>query len=321
MSNKNLSDDNKDADKQLNIMMQFRKPMAVLAGTEVVLQRFPRLKDFLRLARLDRPIGIYLLFWPTMWALWVAAEGVPSLKNLVIFSVGVVLMRSAGCVINDFADRKVDGHVKRTQHRPLVTGKIQEKEALIYFSGMVLLSFILVLFTNTLTVQLSFAGLLLASAYPFAKRHTHLPQVVLGAAFGWSIPMAFAAQSGSLGNIVWLMFLANLFWTVAYDTQYAMVDRDDDLKVGIKSTAILFGEMDNLIVGCLQVLTLMTLAMAGHQLELGALYYLSLLAVAALFVYQQWLTRRREREACFRAFLSNHWAGAIVFAGFVLSYL
>nr|WP_236631611.1 4-hydroxybenzoate octaprenyltransferase [Endozoicomonas numazuensis] len=291
------------------------------AGTEAVLQRLPRLKDFLQLARLDRPIGIYLLLWPAMWALWVAAEGIPSLANLVIFAVGVVLMRSAGCVINDFADRKVDGHVKRTRNRPLVTGRIQEKEALMYFAGMVFLAFVLVLFTNTLTIQLSFAGLLLAAAYPFAKRHTHLPQVVLGAAFGWSIPMAFAAESGALGNIAWLMFLANLFWTVAYDTQYAMVDRDDDLKVGIKSTAILFGEMDNLIVGCLQVLTLVTLAMLGRQLELGALYNLSLIAVAALFVYQQLLTSNRERDACFKAFLNNHWAGAIVFAGFVVSYL
>ncbi|MGI9278746.1 MAG: 4-hydroxybenzoate octaprenyltransferase [Endozoicomonas sp.] len=301
--------------------MQFRKSLGVSAGKEAILQRLPRLKDFLQLARMDRPIGIYLLLWPAMWALWVAAEGLPSLANLVIFSVGVVLMRSAGCVINDFADRKVDGHVKRTQHRPLVTGKIQEKEALIYFAAMVLLAFILVLFTNTLTIQLSFAGLLLASAYPFAKRHTHLPQVVLGAAFGWSIPMAFAAQSTELGSIAWLMFLANLFWTVAYDTQYAMVDRDDDLKVGIKSTAILFGEMDNLIVGSLQVLTLVTLAMVGHQLALGALYYLSLIAVAALFVYQQLLTSNRERDACFKAFLNNHWAGAIVFAGLVVSYL
>ncbi|KEQ16776.1 4-hydroxybenzoate octaprenyltransferase [Endozoicomonas numazuensis] len=295
--------------------------MGVSAGTEAVLQRLPRLKDFLQLARLDRPIGIYLLLWPAMWALWVAAEGIPSLANLVIFAVGVVLMRSAGCVINDFADRKVDGHVKRTRNRPLVTGRIQEKEALMYFAGMVFLAFVLVLFTNTLTIQLSFAGLLLAAAYPFAKRHTHLPQVVLGAAFGWSIPMAFAAESGALGNIAWLMFLANLFWTVAYDTQYAMVDRDDDLKVGIKSTAILFGEMDNLIVGCLQVLTLVTLAMLGRQLELGALYNLSLIAVAALFVYQQLLTSNRERDACFKAFLNNHWAGAIVFAGFVVSYL
>ncbi|WP_252177561.1 4-hydroxybenzoate octaprenyltransferase [Endozoicomonas sp. 4G] len=294
--------------------------MRGLAGTNAVLQRFPRLKDFLQLARLDRPIGIYLLLWPTMWALWVAAEGVPDLANLVIFSVGVVLMRSAGCVINDFADRKVDGHVKRTRNRPLVTGRIREKEALMYFAGMVLVAFILVLFTNTLTIQLSFAALLLASAYPFAKRHTHLPQVVLGAAFGWSIPMAFAAQSGVLGSTAWLIFLANLFWTVAYDTQYAMVDRDDDLKVGIKSTAILFGDMDNLIIGSLQVLTLVTLAMVGHQLALGFLYFLSLTAVAAFFVYQQWLTRRREREACFKAFLNNHWVGAIVFAGLVVSY-
>lgn len=301
-------------------MMPFRKLSGGYLDVNALNQRYPRIKDFIQLARLDRPIGIYLLLWPTLWALWVAAKGLPSALNLFVFIAGVVLMRSAGCVINDYADRNVDGGVKRTANRPLVTGRVQEKEALLFFGSMVLVAFLLVLFTNSLTVTLSFAGLALASAYPFAKRHTHLPQVVLGAAFGWSIPMAFAAEMGELAPVTWLMFLANLFWTVAYDTQYAMVDRDDDLKIGIKSTAILFGEMDNLIIGSLQVLTLVTLVMMGMQLKLGSLFYLSLILVAGLFVYQQLLTSNRDRDNCFKAFLNNHWAGAIIFAGIVLSY-
>ncbi len=284
-------------------------------------KRFSRFADFIQLARLDRPVGIYLLLWPTFWALWLSAEGIPSLANLLIFSLGVVLMRSAGCVINDFADRNVDGAVKRTNSRPLVTGKVTVKEALAFFLAMVSSAFILVLFTNQLTIMLSFGGVLLAAAYPFAKRYTHLPQVVLGAAFGWSIPMAFAAQSGELAQVTWLLFLANLFWTVAYDTQYAMVDRDDDLKVGIKSTAILFGEMDNLIIGCLQGLTIVTLFFVGQQLTMELPFYLSLAGVSALFVFQQVMTRDRERDACFKAFLNNHWAGAMIFAGIVGSYL
>ena len=287
-------------------------------GVSAIERRYPRFKDFLQLARLDRPIGVYLLLWPTLWALWLAAEGVPDAANMLIFVLGVVLMRSAGCVINDYADRKVDGSVKRTKNRPLVTGKIAEKEALTFFASMVAVSFVLVLFTNALTIKLSFIGLALAAAYPFAKRFTHLPQVVLGAAFGWSIPMAYAAESGNMTNITWLLFLANLFWTVAYDTQYAMVDRDDDLKVGIKSTAILFGDMDNLIVGCLQLLAIITLILIGVQLSFGAFYYIAVVCAAALFSYQQWLTRERERGACFKAFLSNHWAGLMIFAGILL---
>ena len=298
-----------------------RKPAGNILQPDFLTRRFPRFNDFIQLARLNRPIGIYLLLWPTLWALWLSAEGIPAIANLLIFSLGVVLMRSAGCVINDFADRNVDGAVKRTSARPLVTGRVTAKEALAFFVAMSSTAFILVLFTNTMTILLSFGGVLLASAYPFAKRYTHLPQVVLGAAFGWSIPMAFAAESGELTQVTWLLFLANLFWTVAYDTQYAMVDRDDDLKVGIKSTAILFGEMDNLIIGCLQVLTIVTLFFVGQQLTLGLPFYLSLAGVSALFIFQQKLTSHRERDACFKAFLNNHWAGAIVFAGIVGSYL
>ncbi|WP_257294239.1 4-hydroxybenzoate octaprenyltransferase [Endozoicomonas sp. YOMI1] len=286
---------------------------------ELLNQRVPRWKDFIQLARLDRPIGIYLLLWPTLWALWLAAEGIPSVDNLVVFILGVVLTRSAGCVVNDYADRHFDGHVKRTRQRPLVTGKITPKEAVIFAASLFLVAFLLVLTTNALTIYLSFAALLLASAYPFAKRHTYLPQVVLGAAFGWSIPMAFAAEANTLTTQTWLLFTANLLWTVAYDTQYAMVDRDDDLQIGIKSTAILFGEMDNLIIGCFQTFTLIAMVMLGLQLELGWTFYVSLIAAAAGFTHQQWLTRNRERDSCFKAFLSNHWVGAAIFLGLACS--
>lgn len=286
---------------------------------ELLDQHLPRWKDFIQLARLDRPIGIYLLLWPTLWALWLAAEGIPSVDNLVVFILGVVLTRSAGCVVNDYADRHFDGHVKRTRQRPLVTGKITPKEALIYAASLFLVAFLLVLTTNALTIYLSFAALLLASAYPFAKRHTYLPQVVLGAAFGWSIPMAFAAETDTLTTQTWLLFTANLLWTVAYDTQYAMVDRDDDLQIGIKSTAILFGEMDNLMIGCFQTFTLIAMVMVGLQLELAWPFYVSLVAAAAGFTHQQWLTRNRERDPCFKAFLSNHWVGAAIFLGLACS--
>ncbi len=282
---------------------------------------FPRLDDFFRLMRLDKPIGTLLLLWPTLWALWLSAEGVPNLGVLAIFVTGVVLMRSAGCVINDYADRRFDGHVKRTCMRPIVTGKITEKEVLTLFAGLVLISFILVLMTNPLTIGLSFAALALAVIYPYMKRHTHLPQVVLGAAFGWSIPMAWAAQTGELTAITWLLFTANLLWTVAYDTQYAMVDRDDDLRIGIKSTAILFGELDTLINAVLQILALVGLLFVGAKLSLGWFYYLGLVGAAGLFVYQYRLTRTRDRDGCFKAFLNNHWVGMTIFAGIFGNYL
>ncbi|OED47522.1 4-hydroxybenzoate polyprenyltransferase [Endozoicomonas sp. (ex Bugula neritina AB1)] len=284
-------------------------------------ERYPRIKDFIQLCRLDRPIGIYLLLWPTLWALWLSAGGLPSLKNLFIFVAGVVLMRSAGCVINDYADRHFDGNVKRTVNRPLVTGKIKAAEALVLFSVLVLVAFLLVLFTNYLTIALSLGGLALASFYPFAKRYTHFPQIVLGAAFGWAIPMAYAAESGDVNASAWLLFIGNLFWTVAYDTQYAMVDRDDDLKIGIKSTAVLFGDKDNLIVGMLQVLALITFVMVGVQASLGITFYLSLFIASVLFLHQQARTKERERNACFKAFLSNHWVGAVIFLGIAFGYL
>ena len=230
--------------------------------------------------RLNKPIGILLLLWPTLWALWLAAKGIPSIKNLVIFSVGVVVMRSAGCVINDFADRKIDGKVARTQGRPLATGVISSREAIILFVVLCLIAFGLVLMTDPLTIKLSIGGLLLAFSYPFMKRHTHLPQVVLGAAFAWGIPMAYTAQTGALDKNMWLIYFAVVLWTVAYDTFYAMVDRDDDLKIGVKSTAILFGEQDRVITGMLQAMTLYALILVGKAVGLGWVFYLSL-AVAA----------------------------------------
>ncbi|UZJ43527.1 4-hydroxybenzoate octaprenyltransferase [Marinimicrobium sp. C6131] len=280
-----------------------------------------RLSAYLRLTRLNRPIGSFLLLWPTLWALWLAAGGVPDWDLLVIFVLGVFVMRSAGCVINDYADRHFDGHVKRTKARPMATGEVSEREALTLFVALCLLAFVLVLFTDAFTVKLSLGGVALAFCYPFMKRYTHLPQVVLGAAFAWAIPMAFAAQRGSLGTDVWLLYTAVLLWTVVYDTLYAMVDRDDDLKVGIKSTAVLFGDLDRVMVAVLQGLTLYALVMVGGRFELGVPYYLGLAAAAGLFGYHQYLIRFRERDPCFRAFLNNNWVGFVIFAGIVIDFM
>ncbi len=280
-----------------------------------------KIKDYIQLTRLDKPIGTLLLLWPTLWALWIAAQGFPKLDVLLVFTLGVVLMRSAGCVINDFADRRVDGYVKRTADRPLAAGRISAKAALIFFFSLTLLSFLLVLTMNKLTIMLSFVAVALAACYPFMKRYTHLPQVVLGMAFGWAIPMGFAAQLGSVPSYAWLLFFANILWTVAYDTLYAMVDRDDDLKIGIKSTAILFAEKDKLIVALLQLSSLLCLALLGWILNLGAVYFVGLLIVAGLFVHQQKLIVDRDRDACFSAFLQNNYVGMVVFASLFLSYL
>ncbi|WP_372965220.1 4-hydroxybenzoate octaprenyltransferase [Marinobacter sp.] len=278
-----------------------------------------RLADYAKLLRIDRPIGTLLLLWPTYWALWLAGNGSPSLANIVIFTLGVFLMRAAGCAINDFADREWDRHVERTQDRPLTTGRIHAWEAVGLFCALCLISLLIViLFTNTLTLYLSFGGALLAFIYPFMKRHTHLPQLFLGAAFSWAIPMAWAAEANELSQMTWLLFTANVLWTVAYDTFYAMVDRDDDIKVGIKSTAVLFGEADRAIIAMLQALVVFILILVGRQADLGSFYYLGLTVMAALFVYQQFLARERAREGCFKAFLNNNWAGLAVFAGLIL---
>ncbi len=279
-----------------------------------------RLTAYGQLMRVDRPIGTLLLLWPTLWALWLAAEGVPDLGLIFIFGLGVFLMRSAGCVINDFADRKIDGRVARTNQRPLVKGRASSREAIWLFAGLCLCAFVLVLFTNRLTILLSLGGVALAFCYPFMKRHTHLPQVVLGAAFAWSIPMAFAAQSNELKGDLWLIYIAVLLWTVTYDTFYAMVDRDDDLKIGVKSTAVLFGDADRIMTASLQLMTLLALLMVGNKFALGACYYLGLMLASGLFIYQQVLIKSRQRQACLEAFLNNNWVGMAIFAGIALDY-
>lgn len=283
-------------------------------------QLLNKLTAYAQLMRLHRPIGTYLVLWPTLWSLWIAAEGVPDWHLLLIFVLGVVLMRGAGCVINDFADRNIDGHVRRTKDRPLIAGTVTAKEAVGLFIALCLLAFILVLFTNTLTILLSFGAVALAFCYPFMKRYTHLPQVVLGAAFAWSVPMAFAAQTGEVPQASWLIYVAVVLWTVAYDTFYAMVDREDDLKIGVKSTAILFGEQDKVMTGCLQFMALFALALAGKHFQLGGFYKAGLLVAGALFMWQQYLIRDRERERCFQAFLNNNWVGMAIFIGIALHY-
>ena len=284
-------------------------------------QRWPAALPYWQLARLDRPIGSLLLLWPTWWALWLAARGWPGLHLFAVFTLGVLLMRAAGCAINDFADRNIDGHVKRTAQRPLATGQVTPAGALALFAGLCLAAFALVLTTNKLTILLSLPAVVLAFCYPFAKRYTHLPQVVLGAAFSMGIPMAFAASTNEVPPQAWLLYTANLLWTVAYDTFYAMVDRDDDVKIGVKSTAVLFGELDRAMTGALQLLVLFALLLVGQRFDLGAAYFAGLVVAAALFGYQQWLIRERQRDACFRAFLNNNWVGAAVFFGIFFDYL
>ncbi|NNJ92012.1 MAG: 4-hydroxybenzoate octaprenyltransferase [Gammaproteobacteria bacterium] len=280
-----------------------------------------RLSLYLQLMRFDRPIGTLLLLWPTLWGLWIAAEGFPDPLLLVIFSLGVFLMRSAGCVINDYADRHIDVHVERTSERPLASGKVSEKEALGLFFVLIAIAFFLVLFLNRFTILLSAVGVFLAASYPFMKRFTHLPQAYLGMAFGWAIPMAFAAQTGELDPRLWWIFLATVLWAISYDTMYAMVDREDDLKIGVKSTAILFGKHDRLIIGIIQVAMLAVLVKVGVLFTMGILYFAGITAAAGLSVYHQYLIRERDRGQCFKAFLNNNWLGVAVFAGIVADYM
>lgn len=280
-----------------------------------------KLRHYAHLVRLDRPIGIYLLLWPTLWALWIAAEGMPDLTILFVFVVGVVLMRSAGCAINDYADRDFDPYVARTKARPLAAGHIAPQEALAVFIVLVVIAFLLELLLNGLTIAMSVVAVILAATYPFMKRFHHLPQVYLGAAFSWAIPMAFTAVTGEMPPLVaWLLFIAAVIWTTAYDTMYAMCDRDDDLKIGVKSSAILFGKHDRLIVGVLQVLTLLLLLVVGMMSGRGVWFWLGLLLAAGFVVYQQWLIRNREPMPSLRAFLNNHWLGMVVFLGLALDY-
>ncbi len=269
--------------------------------------------------RADRPIGTLLLLWPTWWALWLASDGLPKLWTLFVFTAGVWLTRSAGCVINDYADRWLDPHVKRTKERPLATGAVSGREALALFAGLMLVAFALVLTMNALTIGLSFIGVFLAASYPYLKRYTHLPQVYLGMAFGWGIPMAFAAVQGEVPVLGWLLYAANILWSTAYDTWYAMVDRDDDLKVGSHSTAILFGDLDLVIQGILYALFFAAMALVGQRAELGLAYWASMGVALVMVVYEFWLCRNREREPCFKAFLHNNWVGAALFVGILAS--
>jgi len=280
-----------------------------------------KFKQYLVLMRADKPIGSFLLLWPALWALWLAGDGQPSASIVLIFIAGVFVMRSAGCVINDYADRHIDPEVARTRNRPIAAGLVRPREALILFVVLCGIALFLVLQLNTFTVKLSLVAVILAASYPFMKRYTQLPQVYLGIAFGWSIPMAFAAQSGQLPATVWLLFLANICWTVAYDTMYAMVDRDDDVKIGVKSTAILFGDNDRLIIGLLQLITLALLIWVGQIFERGSFYFTGLLLASFFFLYQQWLIAERDNARCLQAFLNNNWFGAVVFVGLALDYL
>ena len=298
------------------IIFRYLRKLANRSDNPVVQQ----LENYAYLIRLDRPVGIWLLLWPTLWALWIAAEGIPHIGVLIVFTLGVVFMRSAGCAINDYADRKVDGNVARTKERPIVSGKVSPKEALWVFVILTVSAFLLVLFMNPLTIYLSFGGAALAISYPFMKRYHFLPQVHLGAAFGWSVPMAYAAQSNEIPPIAWLLFLATLLWATVYDTMYAMADREDDIKIGMKSTAILFGEADWIIIGIIQIMLVVTLLMIGSRAELGMFYYLGIFIASLFAVYQQYLITERDPKMCIEAFLNNNWFGMSVFIGIALDY-
>lgn len=280
-----------------------------------------RLYQYALLARMHKPIGTFLLLWPTLWALWIAAEGVPHLGVLTVFVLGVFLMRSAGCVINDYADREIDPRVNRTKERPIASGKVSADEAMLLFMALCFSAFLLVLTMNTFTILLSIGGVMLAALYPFMKRYTHLPQVVLGMAFGWAVPMAFAAQTNSVPKIAWLLYVVTVLWAVIYDTMYAMADRIDDLKIGMKSTAILFGDADKVIIGIMQVMMLFALYLIGQQAQFGSAYNVAILIAAALMVYHQYLIRYRQPTLCISAFLNNNWLGVAIFVGIVVSYI
>lgn len=277
------------------------------------------MNPYFRLMRLDKPVGIYLLLWPTLWALFLAAGGWPSIELISIFVAGVVLMRSAGCVINDYADRKIDHLVQRTKHRPITSGEILASKALLLFSGLIMIAFGLVLLTNPLTIKLAFIAAFLATLYPFTKRWTHLPQFVLGASFAMSVPMAFSATNGEVPVSAWWIFAATLIWTVIYDTMYAMSDRDEDLKIGVKSTAILFAQYDRIILAGLQVGLVIVLLKISQIFEMGIYYDISVFLSALLMIYHQILIKNREKLDCIKAFLHNNYIGMVIFIGIVLS--
>jgi 4-hydroxybenzoate polyprenyltransferase len=277
--------------------------------------------NYALLMRFDRPIGIYLLMWPALWALWIASEGSPDTWVLIVFILGVILMRAGGCVINDYADRNFDGKVTRTKSRPLVSGLVTPREARWLFICLSVIAFFIVLTLNSLTVTLACIAMVLAIIYPFTKRYTYMPQAFLGLAFGWAVPMAFAAQTNQIPEVAWLLLTATVLWATAYDTMYAMVDREDDIRIGIKSTAILFGDADRLIITMIQLLFVITMWIVGNRLDMGMYYYLGLLAAICLGIYQQFLIMDRKPDKCLRAFLNNSLFGGAIFAGIVLHYM
>jgi len=295
-----------------------------IATTIAIKSKWPfirnRLVQYYHLIRLDKPVGILLLLWPVLWALWIAAEGPPDLDVLIIFILGVIVMRSAGCVLNDLADRNLDHQISRTRDRPITSGRVKPLEAVGLTTVLLLCAFILVLNLNDLTFKLSFVAVFLAIIYPFLKRVTYLPQVFLGLAFAWSIPMAFAAQTNTIPDIAWLLFITTVLWAVVYDTMYAMVDKKDDIKIGIKSTAILFDDADRIIIGSIQLMILFSQILTGTKLELGKYYFTGIALASLLSIYQQYLIKDRIPENCFRAFLNNQWYGMIIFAGIYLNY-
>jgi 4-hydroxybenzoate polyprenyltransferase len=281
-----------------------------------------RIEEYSQLARFNRPIGTWLLLWPALWALWVAGEGTPNQKVLIVFVLGVVVMRAAGCVINDFADRDIDPHVRRTRDRPIAARRVSPVEALVLFVALLAIALYLVTFLDLLTIKLAFIGAALTVSYPFVKRVFPMPQLYLGISFGgWSVPMAFAAETGKLPRVAWVLYIAAVMWAAIYDTIYAMIDREDDLRIGVKSSAILFADMDKLLIFVMQAMMIFALVLAGQSMHFGQWYYGGLAAAALLFLYQQWLIRDRSPAGCLRAFLNNQYVGMVIFVGILLQYI
>jgi len=280
-----------------------------------------RIEEYLLLARFNRPVGTWLLLWPALWGLWVAGDGAPDQKVLIVFVLGVVVMRAAGCVINDFADRDIDPHVRRTRDRPLAARRVSPVEALVLFLVLIGIALYLVSFLDLLTIELAFVGAVLTVSYPFVKRFFAMPQLYLGISFGgWSVPMAFAAETKHLPRVAWVLYIAAVLWAAVYDTIYAMVDREDDLKIGVKSSAILFADMDKLLILVMQAMMIFALMLAGRSMHFGEWYYAGLVSAGLLFLYQQWLIRNREPAGCLRAFLNNQYVGMVIFAGILMQY-
>lgn len=281
-----------------------------------------RIEEYSQLARFNRPVGTWLLLWPALWALWIAGEGAPNQKVLIVFVLGVVVMRAAGCVINDYADRDIDPHVRRTRDRPIAARRVSPVEALVLFVALLAVALYLVTFLDLLTIKLAFIGAALTVSYPFVKRVFPMPQLYLGISFGgWSVPMAFAAETGKLPRVAWVLYIAAVIWAAIYDTIYAMIDREDDLKIGVKSSAILFADMDKILIFVMQAMMIFALVLAGQSMHFGRWYFAGLTAAALLFLHQQWLIRDRNPAGCLRAFLNNQYVGMVIFVGILLQYI